>query len=388
MKAVIVGAGIGGLTAALCFRHLGWDVSVLERADVIEEIGAGIQISPNGMQVLQALGLGPAIEAAGFRPRASQFRKGKSGRVIMVSAMGKQMEQVYGAPYVHIHRADLISILIEALNDAAPMAVRTRAEVTGYRQDADGAEAELADGARIGGDVLVGADGIKSVIRTQMLGPEAPRFTGNVAWRAVVPVSRLGRHVPPPAASVWTGSGQHAVTYLLRGGEFANFVGVVERDDWQKESWTEAGSREEALADFEGWHPVIRTLIEKADHHYRWALFDRDPLDRWSDGRAVLLGDAAHPMLPFMAQGAVQAIEDSYVLASLLSAAGDIAAALDTYFRTRIARVTHVQAAARANMDLFHHRRPQSPIWLAGKIAPTIVERQLDWLYGHDVTGG
>ncbi|MEO0439621.1 MAG: FAD-dependent monooxygenase [Pseudomonadota bacterium] len=388
MKAVIAGAGIGGLTAALCFDQIGWDVELLERADTVEEVGAGIQISPNGMKVMQALGLGEQIAAAGFRPRASQIRRGKSGRVLMVSPMGPDMERRYGAPYVHIHRADLVAILAEALAERAPGAVNTGCRVTGFDQAGDQAIARLESGRAIYGDVLIGADGIRSAIRDQMLGPEQPRFTSNVAWRAVVPTERLGRNVPPPAASVWTGDGKHAVTYLLRGGQLANFVGVVERDDWQKESWTEPGSAEEVLADFADWHPIIRTLIEQADVHHRWALFDRDPLASWSEGRAVLLGDAAHPMLPFMAQGAVQAMEDAFVLARQIQDSTDVAAACATFFRKRIERVTRVQAAARANMDLFHQRLPQSPLWLADKIAPSAVERQLDWLYGYDVIKG
>lgn len=386
MKAVIAGAGIGGLTCALCFTKFGWDVELLEQADLVEEVGAGIQISPNGMKVLQALGLGDQIAAAGFHPRASQIRRGKSGRVLMVSPMGREMERRYGAPYIHIHRADLVDILMAAVTAQAPGAVKTGCRVTGYDQSAEQVVAKLNGGGEVRGDILIGADGIRSVVRDQMLGPERPRFTGNVAWRAVVPVERLGRNVPPPAASVWTGDGNHAVTYLLRGGKLANFVGVVERDDWQKESWTEAGSLDEVLADFADWHPVIRTLIEQADAHYRWALFDRDPLAHWSDGRVVLLGDAAHPMLPFMAQGAVQAMEDAFVLSRHVSESGDIAAACSAFFRDRIKRVSRIQAVARANMDLFHQRLPQSPLWLADKVAPSAMERQLDWLYGHDVT--
>ncbi|MEL6874866.1 MAG: FAD-dependent monooxygenase [Pseudomonadota bacterium] len=388
MKAVIAGAGIGGLTAALCLDQIGWDVELLERAGTVEEAGAGIQISPNGMKVMQALGLGEQIAAAGFRPRASQIRRGKSGRVLMVSPMGPDMERRYGVPYVHIHRADLVDILMGALAERVPGAVNTGCRVTGFDQDGDQALARLETGEAIYGDVLIGADGIRSAIRDQMLGPERPRFTGNVAWRAVVPTKRLGRNVPPPAASVWTGDGKHAVTYLLHGGELANFVGVVECESWTKESWTEPGAADEVLADFADWHPIIRTLIEQADIHHRWALFDRDPLEKWSDGRVVLLGDAAHPMLPFMAQGAVQAIEDAFVLAREIQGSTDVVAACATFFRKRIGRVTRVQAAARANMDLFHQRLPQSPLWLADKVAPSAVERQLDWLYGYDVIKG
>lgn len=388
MKAVIAGAGIGGLTAALCFDQIGWDVELLERASAVEEVGAGIQISPNGMKVMNALGLGEQIAAAGFRPRASQIRRGKSGRVLMVSPMGPDMERRYDAPYVHIHRADLVDILIDALAERVPGAVNTGYRVTGFDQVGDEAIARLESGKAVYGDVLIGADGIRSVIRDQMLGPEQPRFTGNVAWRAVVPTERLGRNVPPPAASVWTGDGKHAVTYLLRGGELANFVGVVECESWKKESWTESGSTDGVLADFADWHPIIRTMIEQADVHHRWALFDRDPLAQWSDGRVVLLGDAAHPMLPFMAQGAVQAMEDAFALARQIKGSTDVAAACAIFFRNRIERVTRVQAAARANMDLFHQRLAQSPLWLADKVAPSAVERQLDWLYGYDVVKG
>ena len=386
MKAVIAGAGIGGLTCGLCLRKSGWDVDILEQAESLVEVGAGIQISPNGMKVMQALGLEEQVAEAGFRPRASQIRRGKSGRVLMVNPMGVEMERRYGAPYIHIHRADLADILIEALTKQTEGVIRPGSLVTGFEQSPDQVMARLENGAEVGGDILIGADGIRSAVRDQLLGQEKPRFTGNVAWRAVVPTDRLGRNVPPPAASVWTGTGKHAVTYLLRDGQLANFVGVVERSDWQEESWTAPGSREEALADFADWHPIVRTMIEQADAHYRWALFDRDPLPKWSDGRVVLLGDAAHPMLPFMAQGAVQAMEDAFVLGRKVSETADIAAACRNFFKERIDRVSRVQGVARANMDLFHQRMPQGPLWLADKVAPAAVERQLDWLYGHDVT--
>ncbi|HEY9090865.1 FAD-dependent monooxygenase [Parasphingorhabdus sp.] len=408
MKAVIAGGGIGGLNAALCFHAFGWDVELCEQAADLGEIGAGLQISPNGMKVLRALGIDKQVEATGFRPRAIQLRMGnvERGKVVgrslrkgpsnqpIFTVSTTDYEDIFGAPYLHVHRADLVAVLKQALEDRTSAIIRTGATVTGYGQDEDGAWVMLADGTRVAGDIVVGADGIRSAMRAQMVGAQEPVFTGNTAWRAVVPVEKLGRNAPLPVSTIWLGEGKHAVTYLLRGGKLANFVGVVERDDWHNESWTEEGSRDDALADFAGWHPTITTLLEQADAHYRWALFDRPPLGKWVDGRAVLLGDACHPMLPFMAQGAVQAIEDGYVLARYLAEKDDYRTALSAYFTARHDRTARVQAAARTNMHLYHQRSgagklaTYGPMWLADKIKPDLANQRLDWLYGHDVTAG
>ena len=228
-----------------------------------------------------------------------------------------------------------------------------------------------------------------------MLGPDQPNFTGNIAWRAVVPVGALGSHIPNPTACAWMGRGRHAVTYRLRRGELANFVGVVERSDWTKEGWAEKGSQDEALKDFEGWHPAITTLIKAVnpDALFRWALFDRKPLSRWSDGNVTLLGDAAHPMLPFLAQGAAMAVEDSWVLAREISQPNrPIKESLETYQTLRLKRTRKAQAGSRANMKTFHQPttlgqlKTYGPMWLAGKIVPSAVHKRMDWLYSFDVT--
>lgn len=391
-KAVIAGGGIGGLNAALCLHKFGWDVEILEQASELGEVGAGIQISPNGVKILRELGVANAVGENAFVPLDGQFRVGKTGMLIAKIRMGRQMEERYGAPYWHIHRADLIEALSQAVKARMPNAIRTGVTVSGYGQDGHSAWAQLTTGEQIKGDIVIGADGIKSVIREQMLGPQKPRFTGNVAWRIVIPVSELGRHAPPPSACIWFGEGKHGVTYLLRRGTLANFVGVVERDDWTVESWTEKGTREEAIADFSGWHPTITKMIGEAKAHYRWALFDRDPLTQWVDGRVALLGDACHPMLPFMAQGAVQAIEDGYVLAQSLSESRDTDAALSIYFDKRQSRTARVQLGARDNMGIFHQRtlggklKTYGPLWLASRIVPNKFTERNDWLYGHDVT--
>jgi salicylate hydroxylase len=392
MKVIIAGGGIGGLTAALCLHHFGLDVEVREAAPALSEVGAGIQISPNGMKVFEALGMSGAIADIAFAPDALEMRLGTSGRRIFQIPITARERRRWGGPYLHIHRADLLRVLEATLRERLPHAVTLNSPVTGYCPQQDHVDVLNGEDAVATGDALIGADGIHSAIRTTMLGEDAPVFTGNVAWRAVVPMDVLGDLVPPPTACVWAGEGRHCVTYRLRRGTLANLVAVVERADWTHESWTEQGTREEALADFAGWHPVLTNLIEKADQHFRWALFDRKPLPRWTDGRVALLGDAAHPMLPFMAQGAVMGIEDAWAVAQCLSEDADAPAALQRYEGVRHARTARVQAAARANAGTFHKSGPAAqlatygPMWLAGQIIPGVVHTRNDWLYAYDIT--
>ncbi len=397
MKAVIVGGGIGGLAAALCLDHFGHEVRILERSAVTAEVGAGLQISPNGMRVLDRLGLSDAVAARAFGPESIEMRDGRTGGVIFDIPLADASVQRWGAPYYHIHRADLIEVLADAVERRMPGAMMHGALVTGCSQSGDEARAHYetapGDGAHVEtGDILIGADGIHSAIRSALFGPDAPRFTGNLAWRLTVPMAALGALIPPPTACAWVGRGQHCVTYRLRGGTMANLVAVVEDRDWRGEGWTEEGRREDALADFAGWHPVLVEMIRKAQAHYRWALFDRAPLGLWGLGRITLLGDACHPMLPFLAQGAVMAIEDAFVLARCLSGGDEAEAGLRLYEAARMPRTAKVQAASRANMGIFHRRSAVSraatyaPMWLGGKIAPGLVRRRMDWLYGVDVT--
>jgi salicylate hydroxylase len=391
MKALIAGGGIGGVTAALCLIEAGLEVELYERSGELAEVGAGIQISPNGVKVLERLGLKPALDQIAFRPEAIEMRLGHSGLKVFSIPMREEAVGRYGAPYYHIHRADLMTVLSEALRARAPAAVRLNKDVAGYAQSSAGAELILADGVRAQGDIVIGADGIHSAIRAQMLGASPARFTGNVAWRLVVPANKLPPNCVPPTACVWVGPGRHAVTYYLRRGELVNFVGVVERDDWQKESWTELGQKAALAADYAGWAKPIASIIEQAGECYRWALFDRAPLANWSDGRVTLLGDACHPMLPFLAQGAVMAIEDAWVLSRKLKSSADIQAALKAYEDERKARTARAQKAARAQTGLYHKRTLPSqlatyaPIWLAANLTPSLVHARQDWLYSHDV---
>lgn len=397
MNIIISGGGIGGLTAALCAVHFGHQVTVLERASALGEVGAGIQVPPNAMKVFKKLALDEALAAIGFRPQAIEARMGMSGREVFHIPLAEAAEARWGAPYLHIHRADYIAVLENALRARTGNAVRLAAQVTGYRQSGDKVIVDLADGSAIEGDVLLGADGIHSPVRAHMLGDDKPIFTGNLAWRATVPLEKLGDDAPHPTACAWMCAGKHCVTYRLRRGALANFVGVVERDDcskesWPAESWKQRGTRQEALADFAGWHKTIRRILSEADELYRWALFDRAPLKTWVDGRVALLGDAAHPMLPFMAQGAAMAVEDAWVVAEKLAHGDNVNQALKSYQEKRYTRASAMQAGSRANAKTFHKRGAVAqfltygPMWLAGKTVPRLIHARQDALYGYDVT--
>lgn len=392
MKVLICGGGIGGLTTALSCLHHGFDVEVFEQASVLSEVGAGLQLSPNAMRVFRVLGLEDEIIRLGVLPTHGAARLGKSGFTLFEFGLGDAAKEKWGAPYVHIHRADLLKVLQEAVVERARNSLHLSHKARSYQQDGEQVKLGFANGNTALGDILIGADGLHSVIRAQMLGADEPRYTGNMAWRAVIPLHDLPVAYRPEAkATVWMGERRHAVTYLLRGGSLVNFVGVVERDGTEVESWSQQGSRDEALSDFAGWHPEITSMLERSETLYKWALYDRAPLSTWSEGRVGLLGDACHPMLPFMAQGAAMAIEDAWLLASCLKAIADPAEALKTYEAMRKPRTSRVQSVSRSNARTFHHKGALNrlihygPMWAAGKLVPDAIRARQDWIYGYDV---
>jgi salicylate hydroxylase len=384
---IVVGAGLGGLTLALCLVRAGFKVSVLEQAKALGEVGAGVQISANGARVLYHLGLADALNQVAFVPERGEMRHWKSGETRISRPLGKISEETYGFPYFHLHRADLHEVLATALVQVAPGAVHLGAKVENIRQSADSVNASTAAGKSFAGDVLVGCDGIHSVVRQQLFGPDTPRFTGCVAWRATVPAADFPADLVRPVASNWIGQGGHFVHYYLRRGELVNCVGVIEQEQWQAESWSTPGDKAQFLADFSEWHADVQTLIHHAESCFRWGLFDRDPMAEWSLGRVTLLGDACHAMLPFMAQGAVMAIEDAYTLAQCLksgqtgSAAVGPMAALRRYQHLRQARTAGVQKMSRDNIEFFHAAdRPDLAERLNSHRAAHLE------LYGFDVT--
>jgi salicylate hydroxylase len=390
MKIVIAGGGIGGLSAALALAEAGHEVEVVERATALQDVGAGLQLSPNAMKALGALGVADAVEAVSSEPEALELRIGRTGAKVFSIPVGKTARRRYGAPYLHIHRADLIGVLAKAA-DARGVRIRLGARVSAWAREGEGLRIGLDTGAILNGELLVGADGMRSAVRRRMFGEDHPRFTGAVAWRALAPISACPDL--PNAAVVWAGPGRHAVTYRIRRGEIINFVGVVEEDGWREEGWDEPGDRKKLLAAFEGWADPVVNVIERASSCHRWALFDRDPLPRWSEGRVTLLGDACHPMPPFQAQGAAMAIEDAVVLAQCLAARADAPeAALAAYEAKRKPRTTRVLASARSNMGVFHRSNAftqaatYGPMRVAGLVMPAFVKSRQDWIYGFDAT--
>ncbi|MDP6691020.1 MAG: FAD-dependent monooxygenase [Alphaproteobacteria bacterium] len=379
---IVAGAGLGGLTLALCLVRAGFKVSVLEQAQALGEVGAGVQISANGARVLYHLGLAEALKAVAFAPERGEMRHWQSGETLSSRPLGAESEAKFGFPYFHLHRADFHQVLADALRAEAPDAIHLDAKVTGFSQSNDGVAVMTEDGRSFRGDVLVGCDGIHSSVRGRLFGPDAPRFTGCVAWRATLPVGALPPGHVRPVASNWIGLGGHFVHYYVRRGELVNCVGIMEQDEWQAESWSTQGAKAAFLEDFKDWHEDLQILIRNAETCFRWGLFDRDPMPQWGEGRVTLLGDACHAMLPFMAQGAVQAIEDAYTLAQCLAVAGkDAEAALQRYEDLRRERTATVQQMSRDNIQFFHHAD-----------IPNLAERMSKhrdahlWLYSFDVT--
>lgn len=390
-RILIAGAGIGGLCCALALIQRGFRVTVLEQARQLGEVGAGFQVSANGVRCLADLGLASELKDIATEAGGKQVRLWSTGQTWKLFDLGAESVRKYGFPYYMIYRPDLHGLMECHVRRLQPDAIRLGAKVVGVEQNDVGVEVELEGGERIRGDILIGADGVHSRVRRALFGAGDAQFTGCVAWRGLIPREKIPRHLQANVGTNWIGPGAHVIHYPLRNGELMNFVGIVERTDWQVESWTERGSIEECLKDFERWHNDVQALIQGIQQPYKWALLSRQPMDRWTVGRSTLLGDACHPTLPFLAQGAVMALEDGIVLARCLAAnAEHPEAALARYEALRLERTSRIVLGSAANAARFHNPLLADPVeasrYVDAEWSEQHVRERYEWLFSYDAT--
>lgn len=387
-RVTVLGAGVAGLAVARALALRGAAVTVLEQADAIREVGAGLQISPNGAMVLRALGLGDALQAAAVRAQAVELKDGFDGSVVLRMDVARLRPD---QGWHFLHRADLIALLLDGAREAG---VEMRLLQKIDRVDLSGARprALTAQGEGIEADLMIGADGLHSPARIALTGKVAPFFTHQVAWRALVPCDPS----EPAVAEVHMGPGKHLVSYPLRGGTLRNIVAVEERRRWVEEGWSLRDDPMELRLAFEAFSPRVRDWLDQVQDVWLWGLFRHPVAKRWHqmlpEGALAILGDAAHPMLPFLAQGANMALEDAWLLAASLAGSDSDAAALAAYEAARKPRCARVVEAANANARNYHLTGAKRAVGhaalrLGGMVAPGMALKRFDWLYGHDVTG-
>jgi salicylate hydroxylase len=373
----IVGGGIGGLFAANALLAQGLQVSVYEQAPALGEVGAGVFLTPNSVRQLERAGLGPAVEKWGARvgPGSRYFRHDGSPIAPVQVTDSSGWNATFG-----MHRADLVELLADALPDNV---VHTGHRCTGFEQRDDVARVTFSNGAVAEADVIVAADGIHSELRPYVFPPSNPVFSGSVAYRGVLPLERIPDW-PTDAWLMWLGKAKHFLTFPVRAGQLINYVGFVPADEQMKESWSSPGDPDVLRREFAGWDPRIETLLKQVQMTFRWALYDREPLPTWTRGRLSLLGDAAHPMLPHLGQGANQSIEDGMALATILARADrtTVPAALAAYERLRRERVAQVQRGARENGMRYDSAYADLAVRDAEIAAHAAFRRKL---YDHDV---
>lgn len=363
----IIGAGIGGLAAAAALRARGFNVRVFEQALKFARVGAGIQMTPNPMKVLRALGVEPELRRISFEPVSGLNRDYDSGAVTNELPLRTAIEARYGAPYLCAHRADLHN----AIKNVVPEEVVSFGrKLAGIEHGTSSVTLTFADGSTETVDALIAADGVHSIVRDAMLGKEEPRFTGRVAYRTTFPASLLGDKQIAPSRTKWWGPDRHIVIYYVTANRDEVYFVTSQPEDagWMtRESWSTKGDVKALRESFSDFHPEVRHVLGSCPEVYKWALLARDPLPRWSEGRVVLLGDACHPMPPYMAQGAAQALEDAIVLARCLDGVEPegFAAAFQRYEWNRKPRASQIQQMSGKNTWMQHNTNP-------------------DWVYGYD----
>ncbi len=380
MNIAIIGGGIGGLTAAIALRQKGFSITLFEQAPEISEVGAGLQISVNAVRVLNAMGLKPQDWACS-KPKSITLHDYKHGDLVASVAMNSTPDM----PYLQFHRADLIENLMQAVTDAGvTIKLGKQVSVSGTSP-----ETATVDGQVF--DLVIGADGVRSAIRSQFYDGQKPQFTGQIAWRALISTADLPNGFTQDT-HVYMGPNKHIVTYPLRDGKLINVVAVEERAKWTEEGWNLAGNADNLRQLFKGWNKEVTTLLAQVKSPMIWGLFAHSTLHSWVKNRIVLLGDSAHPMVPFVAQGACMAIEDAWVLADQLAKNTDIGTALQSYQSIRKPRATKVQETALKSGRIYHTSSPlvrgllQTGMRLSAKLAPAIMAGHYDWIYDHDVT--
>lgn len=384
----IAGAGIAGLGAALALIEHGFEVHVYEQSSQLAEVGAGLQISPNGTRVLQHWGLENELKPLVCEAAGKEIRLWSTGQCWKLFDLGEDCRARFGAPYWMVHRGDLHRVLARAVQARAPGCISLSTRIVAVQPAGQRVCMQTADGRTLEADALIAADGVHSLVRQQCLGEDRPQFMDLLAWRGLVPMHRLPAHLRRSVGTNWVGPGAHVITYPLQGGELMNVVGIVERSDWRGESWTEAGSHEELLRDFGRWHEDVRTLMNQIDQPYKWALLGREPRQGWAQGAVCLVGDAAHPTLPFLAQGANMALEDAAVIGRCLAAARNPAEAFARFESVRWQRTADIVNRSRDNAQRFHN--PQladdalAVAYIDQEWQPESVRRRYDWLFDHD----
>jgi len=361
----VVGAGIGGLAVAALLKRAGYDVQVYEQARRFGRVGAGIQMTPNAVKVLRRLGVEERLKRVAYRSELRLSREWDSGRITSELQLGEEVEKKFGAPFLCLHRAELHAAIEST---APPEIVHFGMRLVDLDRNAHGVTLIFADGTRVRADAVIGADGVHSVVRELLLGPEKPRFTGRVAYRSIFPAARLGATRVSPLQTKWWGPDRHVVIYYVTAtrDQIYFVTSVPESAEWMTpESWSAKGDLEELRKAYSGFHAEVRAVLDACPDVYKWALLERDPLPRWSEGRVVLLGDACHPMTPYMAQGAAAALEDAAVLTRCLEpAAGEgLEQALELYEATRKPRTSAIQAKSSANTWM---RTDADPGWVYG----------------------
>jgi 2-polyprenyl-6-methoxyphenol hydroxylase-like FAD-dependent oxidoreductase len=379
LRVAVIGAGIGGLAAACALRLHGCEVSVHERAATLGEVGAGLQLGPNAVKVLRALGIETALRELAVEPVNMVSLAWDDARLRFREPLKAVAAPKFGAPYFTVHRADLHRLLCEKL---APALIRVDAQCAHVASVKGGAAATFADGSEIEADVIIGADGINSVVRTGLFGPQPARYTQQMAWRCIVPIACVPTKVGPGRTVAigrdeyvgWIGPQGHVICYPIRKGELYNIFAGHVSEDWVDESWVVPSGIAELLTAYAGWNEALLGMLSKVEQCFKWGIRDRDPLPHWTRGRVSLLGDAAHPMMPTLAQGAAMALEDAYAIArNLARHRGDAETGLKAYESERLPRAREVQLQARQQ---FQNNR-KNP-------APPPLSR--DWIFAHDAT--